>query len=243
MKLSRLVGLILAGGCALLVLVALLLGAGVGTGIEADGDPSEFERPVADVDQSGGFRLEEFDERYAVIAEAPLFNEDRLPSRDEPVVEESEAPGFGEPEPVPLNVVVKGIIITPEVKLAIVTDERSKETQRLKEGMPLEGEMGGWTLAEIEPRKLIFDSASQGRAEVDLQVHTKALAGGAAPARTNARTANEDASQEPAAENQQGAQPMDAEARAEEIRRRVAERRAQLRAEAERRRQEQADEQ
>lgn len=241
MKPESLVGLVLAGGCALLLLASLLLGAGVGVGIRADGDPGEYARPVADIETATGFRLGDIED-YAVTAEAPLFNEDRKPDPNAGASDLLADEGLGdEPAPVPLDVAVRGIIITPGVKLAIITDQKSKESQRVREGMPLEGELGGWTLAEIGPRKLVFDGHTMGRSEVELQTYTKALPGGASPVRTSVSTG--------AGEKQDAeAEPTDADeaaavARAEEIRRRVAERRAQLRAEAERRRAEQADEQ
>ena len=238
MSLGKLVGLVLGGACGLLALVAAALFAGMGSGVgPAPSADAESERPVPNVDAATSFGLAE-ESAYAIIAERPVFNETREPEVDEAEVVESgmvdpdDPTGSGEPPP-PLEVQVKGIILAPDVRVAIVTDPASQETLRLREGMPLEGELAAWTLAEIQPRKLVFDGAGADQVEVELQVNTGALSGGPAVTNRTARTPPTEVG------NEQQPSPtdeMDAQARAEEIRRRVAERRAQLREEAERRR-------
>ena len=247
MKLSRLLGIALGAACLLLLVVAGLVASGIVTGVDPGANRvAVADRPVAELETGPIFELPELEE-FAAITERPLFNESRRPEIKEPALLTDE----GEEEEVataPLDISVRGIIITPDVKLALLTDNRTKESMRLREGMPLEGEMAGWTLTEIQPRKLVFDGDSLGQAEVELQVHDKALASAPTPAVRPSSPAGEEpaaAEEAPAAGNGENqAALQSAEARAEEIRRRVAERREQLRAEAERRRQlQQAEEQ
>ncbi len=237
MSLGKLVGLILGAACGLLALIAAALFAGLGSGVApAPSGDAASERPVPDVDLASSFGLAE-ESAYAVIADRPVFNETREPEVDDAEIVETggvdpnDPTQSGEPPP-PLEVQVKGIILAPDVRLAIVTDPTSNETLRLREGMPLEGELAAWTLSEIQPRKLVFDGAGADQVEVELQVNTGALTGGPAVSNRTARSGPTEVGNEQAAP----AEEMDAQARAEEIRRRVAERRAQLREEAERRR-------
>ncbi|NKI35078.1 hypothetical protein HFP89_07855 [Wenzhouxiangella sp. XN79A] len=184
-------------------------------------------------------------ERFAVITDRPVFFEDRqLPViEDEALVDEDateEAPVVTEiPE---LEASVAGIIITPELKLAMIADARGRETLVLREGMALEGELSAWKLTEIRPRSVRFATDGGRSADLELQVETDALAAGAPPSRPPQREQplpqTADSADSPTSDTEAQAA---ARARAEEIRRRVAERRAQLRAEAERRAREQQD--
>lgn len=232
--------LIAAIGAAVLVGLAgfLLLGrvdvdsippAGDGRGIDA-----EVRSPALDIGE-----LSEF----AVITDRPVFFEDRqLPvietgdEDDEVEVVEVEP----EEEAPELNATVAGIIITPDMKLAMVSDNNSNETLVLREGMTMEGDKSAWRLEEIRARGVRFATDAGGLEELELEVETNALAAGAPPRRRQQQD------RQPQAEGNGESEPDDdaqaaARARAEEIRRRVAERRAQLRAEAERRAREQQD--
>jgi general secretion pathway protein N len=243
---------LLAAGIALTVLaggaMALFLGRANVERIEPLGRTSVPESEVS-APETG---LQAFDE-YTAILERPVFFSDRRL----PVVE---APGeMPEPEEVAepeteeigaLEAAVAGIVITPEMRLAMVTDEQAGETLVLREGMSLEGEQAAWKLETIEPRQVRFVSVDGQETDLELQVKTSGLKSPAAAQRRRERAAEADP-QEPSPDAQQSAQAgasdeatEAARARAEEIRRRVAERRAQLRAEAERRakqRQEQQD--
>lgn len=182
---------------------------------------------------------------YAQIVERPVFFADRnLPVMEvagpgeQVVATEPEA----ETEIPALGATVAGIIITPEVKLAMVTDSDSKETLVLREGMAMGGNKSAWRVASIRPRGVQFQTDGGRTEDLELEVETAALKPGARP-----RPAEEDVpppTETRAAETAQTPQDEEsqqeaARARAEEIRRRVAERRAQLRAEAERRAREQ----
>lgn len=263
MKPGQVIFVGLAGACVVLIASAGLLLGGVGMEVEV---LTPQERSITG-DEQGQVDLDSFRlpplEEYAVVVERPLFNDDRLPQ----VVDDDpgpEGPDDGEkPPPVALNVTVNGIIITPEFKVAMITDNATKEKLRLREDMPLEGDQGAWVLQRIEPRKLVFEGGGDAPAEVELLTHTKALRGGrASPAK---KPAGKKPAKQPAAQPGQETQPVqsaqaaliqerrrqsgndsvedeqDRAAKAEEIRRRVAERRAQLREEAARRREEQDD--
>lgn len=240
MKPARIIFLSLLAGCALLTAGIAALWSGFGQTIEPA--PSlAAARPGGDgAGASEEFALPGF-ESFDEVIQRPLFNDDRRPL--EPQVTETPNPTDEPPGGVAaeLNVAVTGIIITPQQKLAMVTNNVSKEFLRLKEGMSLDGEQSGWTLRSIEPRRLVFDGGGGGTAEVKLETYTQALKGGAPPPRRSAVvTAANDNNKKPEDGNGANADTppsdQDRAARAEEIRRRVAERRAQLREEAERRR-------
>ncbi|MDJ0655289.1 MAG: hypothetical protein QNJ40_14090 [Xanthomonadales bacterium] len=246
MKPSQLLFLGLVGACVVLAGVAGLLFSGVGQGIDPL-PPIERESQLAGGPLGDGdFNLPPI-ESYQEIKDRPLFNDDRKPVVEETVGGEDEegGDGTGGPEPVELNVTVTGIIITPEKKLAMVTNNETKESLRLQEGMNLDGAQANWTLATIEPRKLVFEGGGEGPAEAELATFTQALKGGApAKPRPRANTSKPSGGSAgnkttTAGNTNKTASDQDRAARAEEIRRRVAERRAQLREEAARRRAEQ----
>jgi len=207
-------------------------------------DDSAVEVPDPGLDERGA---------YAAITDRPVFFSDRslpvveMPDPDEEVSEPEEPEE--EPDPVEdLRAVVAGIVITPEMRMAMVRDEVVGQTLVLREGMSLEGEQAAWRLESIAPRRVNFVSVDGRESGLELEVHTSGLTAGSpgtvrTPARAQ-RQPEEQPPEEPAAEVEQ-ADPSaettaesaaeDARARAEEVRRRVAERRAELRAEAERR--------
>ena len=241
---NNLLSVMLMAGIAFLVLLGLvaflLFGrADVETIAPARAPDSMVDRPV-----SQNPELAELAE-YTTIIERPMFFADRqlpvieLAGGDDSAEEEEPAPVV-EVEIPELEATVAGIIITPETKLAMITDNSSNETLVLREGMAMAGEKSAWKIARIRPRGVEFETDG-GRAEsLELEVETAALKTGAQPRRQTAR-ASEQAEQQEAPAEQAGGEDAEAQARAraEEIRRRVAERRAQLRAEAERRSQEQ----
>lgn len=240
----NLLSVMLMAGIGLLVLVAaasfLLFGRADVESIEPARAPdSALERPVAQNPE-----LAELAE-YSGIIERPMFFADRRL----PVIELADGgagEGEAEPEPVTeveipeLGATVAGIIITPDIKLAMITDNSSNETLVLREGMAMAGEKSAWTIAEIRARGVQFQTEGGRTEDLELEVETSALKTGAPPRRQAAADAGQQQDQDTPAE-QAGGEDAEAQARAraDEIRRRVAERRAQLRAEAERRAREQ----
>ncbi|RFF29037.1 hypothetical protein [Wenzhouxiangella sediminis] len=239
---------LLAAGIGVLVVaggvIALLMGRPDLAAIEPQGSTEAAEVQV-DVPQTG---LEDFS-AYSAIIERPVFFSDRqLPIVEAPGDEEQMAVDEEEVEEVQdLKAALAGVVITPEMKLAMVSDEQAGKTFVLREGMSLEGEQAAWKLDVIQARQVSFVSVDGRQTDLELQVNTAGLDAPAPPVSTSDASQQQDAQPQ----GQQAEQPADprqaseeARARAEEIRRRVAERRAQLRAEAERRarqRQEQQD--
>jgi general secretion pathway protein N len=241
---SNLLSVILLAGIGVLVLASLLAFLVFGRA-DADSIPpsgasnSLLDDPVAENPELAGIS------EYMAIVERPVFFADR----QLPVLELASDGGETAPEPEPepelevdipdLEATVAGIIIAPDVKLAMVTDNASNETLVLREGMAMTGEKSAWKLAEIRARGVRFETDGGRSEDLEMEVETSALKTGAQPSRRTASNGEQDAgesSSEPA--DRQEAESA-ARARAEEIRRRVAERRAQLRAEAERRAREQ----
>ena len=214
-----------------LVFVGLFLTSGVDRIKPADGQVISA-NPV-EVPDTG---LEELAE-YAMIIERPVFFPDRrLPELAvAQEVVETEIEPIPEPDPIePLKAAVAGIIITPEAKIAMVNDEVAGKVMVLREGMSLEGEQAAWQLSEITPRKADFVSVDGQRSALELQVHTEGLVAGNSGLATNAAQAE-------AAQSADAVDPEEAQSRAELIRQRVAERRAELRARAAERAQGQMD--
>lgn len=236
---ENLLSVLLAAGIGTVVLAGLLafllFGRAEVESITPTRAPdSMMDQPVAQNPELAGIT------EYMSIVERPVFFADR----QLPVLEMAgNADELDQPEPEPepeveipdLEATVAGIIITPDLKLAMVTDNSSKETLVLREGMAMAGEKSAWRLAEIRARGVQFETDGGRTEALELEVETAALETGAPPRRQAAAdTGQGDEDQAAEREGQQDGEAA-ARARAEEIRRRVAERRAQLRAEAERR--------
>lgn len=220
--------LVLAGGA-----MALLMGRPDVGAIEPQGNTEASEVQV-DVPETG---LKEFSE-YSAIVERPVFFSDReLPVVEAPGDEEQMMAEEEEVEEIQeLKAAVAGIVITPEMKLAMVSDEQAGKTFVLREGMSLEGEQAAWKLDTIQPRHVSFVSVDGRQTDLELQVNTSGMAAPAPASRDNqSQTEGQQPTEQDAQQGEQRQASEEARARAEEIRRRVAERRAQLRAEAERR--------
>lgn len=184
-------------------------------------------------------------DNYAEVLARPLFNESRAP---EEVATAAPAEGDGKAQPL-TDTALTGIIIAGPVKIAMITNSANGETQRVKVGQPLEGDQSGWSLVELKPRSAVFEGAGSGRTELELSVDTKGAAQ-APPPVTQTLAANGQPPNNgqpvpivpppPAAPPNQAAVPPPGQpASADEIRRRIEERRKQLREEAQRMLQEQ----
>lgn len=95
-----------------------------------------------------------------------LFSKDRLPPpkitatvKDEKVI-----------PPVPLNMQLTGVVITADKKIAMLRSTDGSQSFRLQEGRPLPGERAGWTLIKIENRQVLFDGGPNGQQELKLDV-------------------------------------------------------------------------
>jgi general secretion pathway protein N len=236
---------VLAGSVLVLGLVALAQSYGLGAGytLEKGAVAAPAER-VATL-QRDPVKLRPWEE-YADVLSRPLFNESRTPEAVEVVAADG-----GEEQAAPLNVLLTGVIITKDLRIAMVKDNESGKTQRVRVGQPLEGSQAGWKLIELKPRGAVFDGDSLGRQELELTMDTKG-----APAVAPEAPAQPMVAAPPMDPNAAAAQAMVANgstatppppagqpANAEEIRRRIEERRRQLREEAQRMLEQQQQEQ
>lgn len=231
---AKLLSAILAGVCGVFVLLAIAMQLGFGRGYS-------WLRPEADstgvasvaIDRTA-FKLPP-EAQFADTTARPLFNDDRKPTPETP-----DSPDVPPPPQVPLNIALTGIILTPHVSLAMVHDKLKNRDLALKEGMPMEGDQGGWTLTRINPRSAIFRETSGEEVEVELSTAVAspnpvahAPGGPAPPARPVAVPGK-------FVPGQPDAAPVQNE-QAQALQRRIEERRAQMREEAERLRREKTE--
>ena len=95
-----------------------------------------------------------------------LFSKDRAP----PPKIAAAVNDVKEIPPVPLNMQLTGVVITANKKIAMLRSTDGSQSFRLQEGRPLPGERAGWTLAKIESRKVMFDGGPNGQQELKLDV-------------------------------------------------------------------------
>lgn len=227
MILARKIAIALGSVAGALALLAVAQGMGLGSGYSLE--PAE----AAAASDTPSLALERDTARmrawgdYGQVLARPLFNESRAPEVEE-TADAGEAAAAQ-----PLTVTLTGVILTRGLQIALVTDPAKNETERVKVGQPLTGERAGWTLVELKPRAAVFEGAGLGRQELELAVDVQGAAPAmpapapAAPPATTA-TAQDPANPQPAAAAPAPGQP----ASADEIRRRIEERRRQLREEA-----------
>jgi len=176
---------------------------------------------------------------YAAIGDRPLFNFDRRPLP--PVVPPDAVVDGGTPTPAPPpEFILTSVIKSGDKQIAIVQHTPSGKSQTVAVGAALQAELAGWTLIELAPRGAVFEGGG-GRKSFELRVFDGT--GGQPPTPIDVAPAQAAAPQDGAApvvgadgQPQQAAADTP-EARAEMIRRRIEERRRQMREEAERARQ------
>ena len=158
---------VLAAACGVFGLLTLLFWAGVGRGYgflpPKAGDISKL--PSVATIQQQTFIMPEF-ASFAEVSQRPLFSADRKPIApdQENAEQQPDAP------PVPLQVTLTGVIITPDLKLAMLKDNTTNKDISLREGMPLPGNQAGWLLVEVHPRKVVFKNNEDKISEVELTV-------------------------------------------------------------------------
>jgi general secretion pathway protein N len=161
--------------------------------------------------------------RYAEAAARPLFTQDRRPRGFLATAPEGEGEAA---QSASLDFILTGVLISPQVRLAIVQPSNGGEAQRVREGTSPEG-ANGWRLLEVQPRRVVFEGSS-GQVTLDLRT----FGGSAPPPAAVARTTTDAAggvTAPPQVATDQAPQQSEA-ARIETIRRRIEARRAQLRA-------------
>lgn len=228
--------LVLGGACGLLAALAALQAIGLGGGVAVlPATPLALEDDLKQPLTQAEFNLPPFTQ-YAEIAQRPIFNSDRKPR---PIEATAAAPAGDAPPPVALNITLLGVLLEADKKIAIFRDNTKSTTLRAKVGMPLPGELSGWTLQELEARKAVFDGGpQQGTAEVKLDV-TKAPTGAPPPAPMQSTNAAPPPPPQPGQAippgqpGQPGQVSPEEAARQAEVQRIIEQRRAQMRAEAE----------
>ena len=223
---AKLLTVILAGICGCLLLLALILQAGWGRGYRWLSPDDNAALAAAGIDREP-FKLPP-ESAYAATDARPIFNDDRKPTPELP--DEQAAPP---PPSVPLNISLTGILLTPQLHMALIQDKGKNTTVALKEGMPMPGDQGGWTLIELKQRSAIFKETAGEEVEVEL---TTAVASQKPANQASGRQGK--AGQPAAAGAKPPAQPASANGAnpqaSEQLQRRIEERRKQMREEAER---------
>jgi len=117
----------------------------------------------------------------------------------------------------------------------MIHDNGKNDSVALKEGMPLPGDLGGWTLTRVKARSAIFKEVAGDEVEVELSTAVASPKPGApgAPAKPGAHPGARGGTMAPAP-----ATPDKAN-QGEELQHRIEERRKQMRDEAERLKQQQ----
>ncbi|HSM99962.1 MAG TPA: hypothetical protein VLS52_03005 [Rudaea sp.] len=223
---AKLLSAVLAAACAVLLLLALAMQFGFGRGyawLQPDVDSAGVANVAID---KTPFKLPA-ETQFADTTARPLFNDDRKPTPDTP-----DASDIPPPPKVPLNIALTGIILTPQVHLVMVHDKAKNKDVALREGMPMEGDQGGWTLTKVNPRSAVFRESSGEEVEVELST---AVASPSPNANARPGVPAQVAPHPPA-----GAAPAQ-NMQAQALQQRIEERRRQMREEAERLRQQKAE--
>ncbi len=212
-----------ACGWALLLLVAVV--AGLGNRFAAPAIATA-PRVVAPTLVQRPTRLGPFS-NYLEVGSRPLLSDDRRP---ELIAASNGAVGAD------LDVSLTSVLITPTLKMAILTGNQDGRSRRVRLGEVAEG--SNWRLVRLEPRRAVFDRPT---GELTLELRLFDGKGSAVVPLADAGAASPAGPPEPAPAN---APPPDANAppptamatpqqqQIEAIRRRIEARRAQMRAEA-----------
>lgn len=168
-------------------------------------------------------------EAFAIVTDRPVFNESRLPELEsEEGAEGEDADALAEEVVVDApELELAGVVITPSLRMVTLRQKDAKKSLVAFEGQPLQGDYGSWHVSRIEPREITLAAGDGRELELELQVHKAKIAPPPKPEKPAPEVAAEQAA--PAADAE-GDQPL---TRAEEIRRRIAERREELRRAAE----------
>ncbi len=217
-------GLIVIIGLLMLLAALQLFGWGKGTSsLDPEGfDASSLQQLDA---QSEGANETPSKELVTQITALPLFNLDRKPYEGLLDGDEIEEPKI-EVEARPLKAKVTSIIMIGDDKYAMMVDQVTNEKITLEQGMPLPGEQGLWVVDQINARDVTFVSEGEEPVSLELEVFSGALKGKSRPKSNKNKPARANA------EIKKVDQSAPKKNSAEEIRKKIAERRAQMRANA-----------
>lgn len=160
-------GAVLAGiaAWALCLVVLALLGLGGNVGPHPANGALMPPLPAVTLDAVGS-RLGQSGD-YVEVGRRPLFSRDRRPA---PMAVTNDA------ATVPLEVSLTSVLITPNLKLAIVQNTSDGASRRVRLGDTLEGT--AWRLVQLEPRRAVFEGP-EGQRDLPLRVFDGS--GGQAP--------------------------------------------------------------
>ena len=218
-------GLMVLIGVLMLLAALQLFGWGQGT---ASLEPEGFDATALNkLDRQSDIQVKgDSQELVDQINLTPLFNLDRKPYEG--------TLGELEPEPPidnivaqPLKAKVTSIMIIGEDKYAMMVDQMTNEKITLEQGMPLPGEQGLWVVDQIDARQVTFVSEGEEPVSLELEVFNGTL-GGQSRSNNTASTNKNKPKPNNAVENKSAKKKNSAE----EIRKKIAERRAQMRANA-----------
>lgn len=208
-------------GWSVLLWVAALLGMGgqVDEAIPAAAEVALPQARPAAPDRIGPLA------QYADAASRPLFTQDRRPRSFMATGPEGDNVATSQS----LDFILTGVLISPQVQLAVLQPSGGGDAQRVRVGSSPEGG-AGWRLVEVQPRRAIFEGAG-GQSALDLRTFGEAGSPGAtAITRPPPAPATAHAVPPPPQPQAAADEPQDQEARIEAIRKRIEARRAQMRA-------------
>ena len=225
---NNLLGQILLGLLILMLLIGSLLLFFGGEIDEVEINPEDLTKLPAIPKPVGNNQNNDLNDSKSLIAgiiARPMFSDTRQPFVEEEVTDEN--------DPTKENVVINeikatvtGIVITPEQSYAMIVDSTTNQRMTYKVGMPLEGEQGGWTLNSIESRKVTFVSDDEKTAELELELFKGSVQAGKVAGKNRRNNKNAKG------QNKKPPSRKDKKKNADDIRKKIAERRAQMRAEA-----------
>ena len=223
---NNLLGQILIGIIVVFLLISSIqmFGWGVGVGSVSIDESNLSSLPKVPKSDSTNDQVAIVDSKLLLeeINKRPMFNSDRQPFKEIVLETKDDDPPPDVPE---LNAQLTGVVITPEQSYAMILDTATNQRETYKVGMPLDGEQGGWTLNSIQSRKVTFVSDDNQTAELELEVYSKQLKSGK-------QTDNKSIKNKDQKNQQKNTSREEKKKNADDIRKKIAERRAQMRAEA-----------
>ena len=219
---------VLLGLLGLLLLFASVQMFGLGQGLsvlEADEFDANQLNQLTDKDSEVLVDDKLKDRQLEQMVAMPLFSQTREPYV--PIVVGPD-PVAGVEDASPLDAKITSIIITGDNSYVMIQDNVSKERLTLAQGMPLEGEQGLWTVASIEPRKVTFKAEGEEPVELELEVFSGSLGKGGNKQNKNGNKSKVGKKQITPTKKDSNDRADSAQA----IRKKIAERRAQMRKEA-----------
>ncbi len=230
--------MLLAGFVVWAILVLVAAFSGVGARFNPLPVDMSLAKAIPDVKIARSKAVLEPLGNYVEVGTRPLLMFDRRPG----IVQAAPGDNSG----ADIDVSLGSVLLTPNLKMAILRDNQGTAVHRVRLGELIEG--SGWRLVQLEPRRAVLEGPS-GQRTLDLLVFNgkggeppTAVATASAPANTNVQpnvvaaqpmqTAPPANANPVASAPAPAAQNMSQEQQIEAIRQRIAARRAQMQADA-----------